>query len=412
MKNDLQHLMSQNNVDALWISGPALHNPPMVYMTGGAHVTDADLFVLKDGRHFLCHYPMEREEAAKSGYDLINYAKYDLKSLLRAADNDMTTALATRYKLILNEIGLTKGKIKLYGTREVGNFYTILSTLQKMMLELEITGDIKGSILMEARATKENAELAHIRKMGELTTTVVGRTADFLVGHKVSGCTLIKPDGNLLTIADVKQRINLWLAELGAENPEDTIFAIGRDAGIPHNTGGPNDPIRLGQTIVFDIFPCEAGGGYFYDFTRTWSLGYATDEVYTLYQQVKSVYDTVATELRTGVNMAVYQDRTCELFEEMGHPTIRQNAQLLSGYVHSLGHGVGLNVHEKPFCGYPTDDTQIIKPGSVFTIEPGLYYPERGMGIRLEDTWHVTLDGIIKKVVDFPMDLVLSVKGV
>ena len=93
---------------------------------------------------------------------------------------------------------------------------------------------------------------------------------------------MVKPNGDPLTIRDVKQRINLWLSERGAENPEDTIFAIGRDAGVPHSSGNPMTSLRLGQTIVFDIYPCEAGGGYFYDFTRTWCLGYAPDEVHCI----------------------------------------------------------------------------------------------------------------------------------
>ena len=90
---------------------------------------------------------------------------------------------------------------------------------------------------------------------------------------------LIGRDGEPVTIGQVKGLINLWLAERGAENPEGTIFAIGRDAAVPHSSGNPSDILRLGQTIVFDIYPCEAGGGYFYDFTRTWCLGYAPDDV-------------------------------------------------------------------------------------------------------------------------------------
>ena len=89
---------------------------------------------------------------------------------------------------------------------------------------------------------------------------------------------LLKQDGTPLTIADVKSQISSWLVERGAVEVEGTIFAIGKDAGIPHSVGTPADELRLGQTIVFDIFPGEAGGGYFYDFTRTWSLGYATPE--------------------------------------------------------------------------------------------------------------------------------------
>jgi len=214
-----------------------------------------------------------------------------------------------------------------------------------------------------------------------------------------------------VTIGEVKNLINLWLAEFGVENPEGTIFAIGRDAGIPHSVGTPSDPLKLGQTIVYDIYPCEAGGGYFYDFTRTWSLGYATDEVQALYDQVKQVYDTLVRELQVNAPFSRYQERTCELFEAMGHPTIRTNPITEVGYVHSLGHGIGLKVHEKPWSStvnsLPTD---ILAPGAAFTLEPGLYYPDRGMGVRIEDSYVVTPDGRFEVLADFPKELILPVK--
>ncbi|MFH1445954.1 MAG: M24 family metallopeptidase [Chloroflexota bacterium] len=411
MKQDLEALMKANHADALWITGPAQHNPPMVYLTGGAHITNADLFKKSAEVPYLCHEPMERDEAAKSGYKLISYAKYNYKELLKEADGDYLTVSALRYKQILTDIGLTKGRVFLYGQRDIGNIFTILNKLKEMLPGLELLGDGRDAILMQAMATKDTDEIERIRKMGHLTTMVVGKTAEFLSAHKVKEEVLIKDDGQPLLIGDVKRLINLWIAELGAENPEDTIFAIGSDAGVPHSNGTPSDIIRLGQTIVFDIFPCEAGGGYFYDFTRTWCLGYAPDEAQALYDQVKSVYNTITSELKTGQNANVFQERTCELFEEMGHPTIRKDPQISSGYVHSLGHGVGLNVHEKPWFGRPEDPSNTLTSGSVFTIEPGLYYPVQGMGVRLEDTYFVSPQGSFEKFADFPMDLVLPIKG-
>ena len=130
-------------------------------------------------------------------------------------------------------------------------------------------------------------------------------------------------------------------------------------------------------------------------------------EVQKLYDQVKAVYDQIVSELEAGQNAAYFQSRTCDLFEEQGHPTIRQNPATENGYVHSLGHGVGLNVHEKPWFSRPDDPTNAFVPGSVLTIEPGLYYPEKGMGVRLEDTYYVTPDGRFECFVDYPKQLVL-----
>ncbi|MFZ3069747.1 MAG: M24 family metallopeptidase [Anaerolineaceae bacterium] len=411
MKQHIDQLMQQNHASALWISGAAQHNPSMVYLTGGAHLTNADLFYLPGQTPILCHGPMERDEAAKSGYQLISYANYDLNALMKKTGGDYQEASALRYKQILQDIGLTSGKVLLYGMREFGPFYAILRRLEQILPSLELTGDTEDAILMEARSTKDESELERIRGMANVTTRVVWNTLEYLTSHPVHHETLIKKDGSPLTIGDVKRQINLWLAQNDAENPEDTIFAIGRDAGVPHSSGTPSDPIRLGQTIVFDIFPCEKGGGYFYDFTRTWCLGYATDEVLETYQQVLDVYNQLTSELKAGDNPNRYQQRTCGLFEAMGHETARTNPRLTQGYVHSLGHGVGLDVHEKPWFARPDDPSNALQPGSVFTLEPGLYYPEKGYGIRLEDTYFVSQQGKIAKFTDFPMDLVIPMGG-
>ena len=411
MKKDLERIIKANNVDALWISGAAQHNPSMTYFTGSVHVTGADLFIIPGRQPILFHGMMEREEAAKTGYELISYSRYPWNDYLKDANGNQLAASAQRYKKMLEDIGLTKGTVLLYGNREIGPFYSLIRELEDLLPGILFKGDYDDAIILEARSTKEKAELDEIRKMGQITTSVVKRVQDFLSGHKEVNETLVKADGSPLTIGDVKSLINLWLAEAGVENPEATIFAIGRDGGIPHSSGTPSDTLQLGKSIVFDIFPCQGGGGYFYDFTRTWCLGYAPEEVQKAYDQVKQVYHQVVSELELGVNPSKYQERTCELFESMGHETIRQNQAVEEGYIHSLGHGLGLNVHEKPWFGRKEDPSNILQIGSVFTIEPGLYYPSKGFGVRIEDTWFVTEDGRFEKFVEYPMELVVPMKG-
>jgi Xaa-Pro aminopeptidase len=130
-----------------------------------------------------------------------------------------------------------------------------------------------------------------------------------------------------------------------------------------------------------------------------------------LYEQVRSVFGKISDGLEVGKRFGTYQQLTCELFEQMGHPTVLSNPETEEGYVHSLGHGVGLNIHERPFSGSSALAEDVLAPGVVITLEPGLYYPSRGMGVRLEDTIYVRPDGQFETLVDYPMDLVLPVKG-
>jgi Xaa-Pro aminopeptidase len=214
-----------------------------------------------------------------------------------------------------------------------------------------------------------------------------------------------------VTVGAVKQKIALWLAARGAEQAEGCIFAVGRDAGVPHSAGAPDDVLRLGKTIVFDIFPSEAGGGYSYDFTRTWSLGYASPEAQALYAEVRQAYDKVTSNLDLNANFKAYQKLVCDEFHRAGHATPMHDEGVLEhGYVHSLGHGIGLNIHERPWSRHTAADDNLLRAGVVMTIEPGLYYPEKGMGVRIEDTYWVRPDGAFERLAEYPYEFVLPME--
>jgi len=411
MKSDLDALMQSKNLDAIVVIGNGDHNPPMYYLTGGGHFGGATLIKKRGGETVLYCNDMERDEAAKSGLRIITYSTHNYEELMKEAGGNPTLASAIRFKRIFTDQGVG-GRVGIYGNAEVGSIFAVLMQIQKIMPEVELVGESDNdSVFMKAMETKEAAEVERIRRMGMLTTEVVRRTAQYLTSREVRADEiLLKEDGTPLSIADVKSCINLWIAELGAENPEGTIFAIGRDAGVPHSAGNPGDLLRLGQTIIFDIYPCEQGGGYFYDFTRTWSLGYATPEAQDLFDQVKAVYDRLRDEFDLNAKLKDYQRLTCELFEKNGHQSPLNTPAPMQGYVHSLAHGVGLNIHERPWSGLTSTDDNILKPGVVFTSEPGLYYPEKGLGVRIEDTYWVRPDGRMEVLAEYPYDFVLDMK--
>ncbi len=414
MKSDLDALMQARNLDAVLIFGDAEHNPPMYYFVGGGHVSGA-LLIKKAGKEPVLFYnDMERDEAAKSGLKTVSFSEFPVSDFEEHANGDRVLANALRFQKIFSEYGLSGGRVAVFGKVEFSHLFGVMTRLVQLMPEVEFIGEAGGSsTILRAMETKDDVEVARIRQMGAVTTTVVKMVHDYLISCDVrEDEVLLKEDGYPLTIGDVKGRISLWLAERGAVDVEGVIFAIGRDAGVPHSAGNPEDLMTLGRTIVFDIFPAEQGGGYFYDFTRTWSLGYATPEAQALYDQVHEIYNHVVENLDPNASFVDYQKMTCEYFESKGHKSqLSTTPPLLDGYVHSLGHGVGLNIHERPSSRLAENrDDTILKPGVVITIEPGLYYPDKGMGFRIEDSYWVRPDGKVELLAEYPYDFVLPMK--
>jgi Xaa-Pro aminopeptidase len=90
---------------------------------------------------------------------------------------------------------------------------------------------------------------------------------------------------------------------------------------------------------------------------------------------------------------------------------VRSHPGNQEGYVHGLGHGIGLDIHEAPRFTHLESNTTILQPGHVVTIEPGLYYPERGFGVRIEDAVAFNEAGELVWLTNYPYDLVIPMKG-
>ena len=411
MKSDLDRLMKEAGIDALVVTGPAAHNPAMMYLTGRSHITHGDLVKRWGESPLLFYMPMERDEAARTGLQTKDLSSYDWPALLKEAGDDTLRAMALRYRRILRELSI-RGRVALYGTVDIGPYFGIFEHLREFLPEVEWVGEAdRASVLTRARATKDEAEVDRIRQMGRTATAVLADIQGFLASHQAKNGFLVNRQGETLTIGEVKRRINLWLAMRGADNPEGAIFAIGHDAGVPHSTGDDKAPVEVGKTIVLDLFPCEAGGGYFYDITRTWCIGHATDEVLAVYEDVRNAYTEAVHSLKPDIPCREFQIKVCQWFESKGHPTVLNHPQTQEGYVHSLAHGVGLAVHEGPTFTHLGSNNDLLLAGSVVTIEPGLYYPERGFGVRLEDPVWMRPDGVPEVLAPYPMELVLKLSG-
>ena len=137
------------------------------------------------------------------------------------------------------------GRVAVTGRADLGAGFAALQHLTRARPEVEFVGAVDSlDVITRARATKDEAEVERIRQMGKATVNVVADVANFLTAHRARNGVLVNQHDEVLTIGEVKRRINLWLAMRGAENPEGTIFAIGRDAGVPHSVGDDSRPGR------------------------------------------------------------------------------------------------------------------------------------------------------------------------
>jgi Xaa-Pro aminopeptidase len=245
--------------------------------------------------------------------------------------------------------------------------------------------------------------------VGRRTNRVMQAAWDYIASHRAEGETVVKEDGSPLTIGEVKTFVRLKLLENGLEDPDGMIFAQGRDAGFPHSHGADAEPLQLGRAIVFDLFPRDMQTGYYHDMTRTWSIGYAAPEVQKAYDEVMTAFNAVLPEIKVGERTKKYQEITLDVLEEFGHPTGRSQPGTSSGYMHTLGHGVGLEIHERPSLTERID-RDAVQIGNVFTLEPGVYYPDQGFGIRIEDTVAIDSAGKVLNLTPMHKELVLPLK--
>jgi Xaa-Pro aminopeptidase len=399
--------MEERGIDVAVVQGPVKGSATMYYLVNGAAISHAIVIKKRGEEPVLLCASMEREAAAASGLETVDTSRFNVVRLVKEAGGDRLKASANYYKAIFEEYGVS-GRVAFYGLGDAGRNWAFLKALEAALPDVTVKGEFIDNIFMTARMTKSEEEIDRIRVVGKKTCEVVTHVADFIKSHRVEKGTFVRDGGAPLTIGDCKAEIRMALAGRKLIEEVDTIFAIGRDAGIPHSRGNDEDPMELGKTLVFDIFPQEQGGGYFFDMTRTFVFGEASQEILDSYATLHECFDKVRAELRSGEKASIYQTMTCDFFEERGIETPRTNPQVTNGYVHSLGHGIGLDIHEKPTLSDLAGNEDVLVPGSIFTFEPGLYYPDKGYGMRIEDVYYVHEDGTVENLTQYPTDLVVE----
>jgi len=207
-------------------------------------------------------------------------------------------------------------------------------------------------------------------------------------------------DGEVLTSERIKEAIEITLLEHGC-GLDETIVACGESAADPHDRG--SGPLYANEPIIVDIFPRNKSTKYHADMTRTFCKGEPDETLAEWYDLTERALAAALDAVEAGNTGEDVHAAACEVYEDAGHPTLRADPSTETGFIHSTGHGVGLDVHERPRLS--TDGGDLVA-GQVITVEPGLYDPAVG-GVRIEDIVIVTDDGY-ENITEYPIELVVD----
>ena len=248
--------------------------------------------------------------------------------------------------------------------------------LRESLEESGLEWKLVEGLVEKARLTKFPDELAAMRAAGALaasafayleTLSVVGRSE-----------------------RDVALDLEVFLRRHGSEGVAfPFIVAAGPRAAMPHGEAS-EAIIETGQLVVFDIGAVV--NGYASDITRTYATGRLEAELAEAYELVRLAQAAALAAAGSGV--------PCKELDTIARDHLAKGG-MADRFVHSLGHGVGLEIHEGPGVG--PRSTEVLQEGMVITIEPGVYLPGRG-GVRIEDSVVVTASGV-EVLTEYPREL-------
>jgi Xaa-Pro aminopeptidase len=353
-------------------------------------VPDPFLYLERDGRRFVVLSSLEagRVRDAVADAEVLTPERFGQDELLAGGMSfeDVELEVARR---ACRELGLT--------TVSVPPEFPLATADALRAGGIEVTVD--RDLFVQRRRVKSAVELEGIRRAQRACEAALDVSRELLRRAVAANGTLVVA-GEPLTCERLKREIEDVFADHGVAG-EDFIVSHGSQTAIGHELGhgtiAPNEP------IVFDLFPRDRETGCYSDMTRTYVVGEPSDEIREYHRLTLEALERSLAGTRPGVNGAALMRETCDFFHEHGYPTQlhKQPGQVLEdGFFHGLGHGVGLEVHERPWLSRAGDD---LVAGDVITLEPGLYRKGFG-GVRLEDIVLVTEDGC-ENLARYPYDL-------
>ena len=383
---------SQEDANQLYLSGFTGPDPFLtLYADGEVHVLVSGL-----------EYGRARSEAAADTVE--RHADYDYEYGGRDERYDM-------YARFVREKGVESVSVPPRGP--VGT----ADALRDRDIDVVVDGeDVLGTVravktdeeidaIREAQLANETAMRAAESLLAEADVAEDGGTAGDAAGDGVGADDGAIEPGTLLYAGDpltserVAEEIEVALLRHGCALDE-TIVAGGAQAADPHDRG--SGPLRANEPIIVDVFPRSKATKYHADMTRTFCVGEPEPAAREWYDLTERALQAALDAVEPGATGEQVHAAACEVYEAAGEPTFRTDSETETGFIHSTGHGIGLDVHESPRLASGAGE---LEPGHVVTVEPGLYDPAIG-GVRLEDLVVVTEDGH-ENLTEYPLEFVV-----
>lgn len=294
---------------------------------------------------------------------------------------------AAKNKIICCEVEEQKGKLMDYAKRfnckvlavEADRLtVTQLKNLRKALHGIKLTTVGTDKIIDSFRAVKNEAEIENICKAQRIAEAAF----DHILGFIKVG----------VTEKEVALELDHYMLSHGADGLSfETIAISGANTSKPH--GVPTDKkIEHGDFVTMDYGAVV--NGYHSDMTRTVAVGAASDEQKKIYKIVFEAQLAVLRVLKNGVKCSDADKAARDVITEAGYGEY---------FRHSTGHGVGIEIHEKPFVS--PKSTAMLRSGNVVTDEPGIYIPGK-FGVRIEDMALITENGC-KNLTKAPKELII-----
>jgi Xaa-Pro aminopeptidase len=378
-----------NGADAYLLSSESVHNADMYYAT--RFLAHDPFIYLNTGSEILLISDMELGRAKKESRikDVIPTSQYGIMEKIRTF-RDVENAYCEMIFEFLRSLNVNRITVPY-------NFpVQTADCLRKAGFDVT---PIK-SPFREMREVKNEKEIAAIQKAQRAGEMALEEGIMAIENAAIKNGVLWQ-DNSPLTTDSVRVIIERVLLSYGCEAP-DIIIACGKGSSDPHWQG--EGDLLPDEPIVIDMVPRSKKERYYSDMTRTVLRGIPGDELKEMYDAVLESQIAAIKRIKAGVSGSDIHNIVCDVLEEKGFKTARGKSGVFTeGFIHSTGHGVGLDIHEGPSI---SESGKELKTGNVITVEPGLYYKDTG-GVRLEDVVIVTKTGC-KNITMFEKKLVLK----